>query len=115
MLMLNPAVVIRWKLFLATVVGILFAVFLGKEIGVGNYIYLTFEIGAILIAAVVSFSGGYFWVVAIASTFLGGQFPILHGQFTPFHIFVGVAVLRFLVTDVVLKRTKLTFGNRFDT
>ena len=112
--MLDPALVIRWKLLVAAVVGLLFAVFLGTEIGGGNYIYLTFELGAILIAAVASFSGGYFWVAAIASTFLGGQFPILQGQFTPFHIFVGVAVVRFVITDVVLKRTRVNFGSRFD-
>jgi hypothetical protein len=112
--MFNPALIDRFKIFLAVAIGLLLAVFLGKEIAVGNYINLSIEIGTLLIVALASFLGGYYWILTIASSFLAGTFPALQGNFTPFHFFVAVGVAKFLIADVVLKRTKLTMGSRFD-
>src|ERR1700751_3402653 len=112
--MLNPALLDRLKIFVAAGIGLLLAVILGCQVGNEDYIVLALECGTILVAVVAAFSGGYFWVLTIASSFLSGTFPILQGQFTPFHIFVGVGVVRFLVADVLLRRTKLTMGSRFD-
>lgn len=112
--MLNPALTDRLKIFVVVGIGLLLAVILGCQVGTGDYILLALECGTILIAVVAAFSGGFFWILAIASTFLSGTFPILQGQFTPFHIFVAIGVVKFLVADVVLRRTKLTLGSRFD-
>jgi hypothetical protein len=112
--MLNPALLDRLKIFVVAGIGLLLAVILGYQVGTEDYILLALECATILIAIIAAFSGGYFWVLTIASTFLSGTFPVLQGQFTPFHILVAVGVVKFLVGDVVLRRTKLTMGSRFD-
>ena len=99
--MLNPALTDRLKIVVVAGIGLLLAVILGCQVGTEDYILLALECGTILIAIVAAFSGSYFWVLAVASTFLGGSFPILQGNFTPFHIFVAVGVGKFLVADVV--------------
>lgn len=112
--MLNPALTDRLKIFVVAIVGLLVAVILGCQVGNEDYFLLALECAIILLAAVACFTGGFFWVLTIASSFLSGSFPVLGGQFTPFHIFVTVGVIKFLIADVVLLRTKLTMGSRFD-
>ena len=54
------------------------------------------------------------WVLTIASSFLGGTFPILRGQFTPFQILMAMGLVKFVFEDVILRRTRLKMPSRFD-
>ena len=58
--------------------------------------------------------GRFFWVVTIASSFLGGTFPILGGAFSPFQILTVMGVAKFIVEDVVMRRTRTMPKSRFD-
>src|SRR6267378_1710400 len=98
--MLNPAVAQKLLLFALCVAGLLLAVFLGTLI--------------VVVASVSLFSGGFFWVLTIASSFLSGTFPILGGSFTPFQILMAIGVAKFLLTDTVLKRTRIQWPARAD-
>src|SRR5689334_24609470 len=99
--MLNPLLTYRLKILIASVIGLFLAVILAWQVGNGDYIFLALECASILVVVLAFFSGGFFWVLTIASSFLAGSFPILGGQFTPFHIFVVVGVIKFLIADVV--------------
>jgi hypothetical protein len=112
--MLNPALLDRLEIFVVAGIGLLLAVILGFQVGTGDYFLLALEAAIIFLVVLAAFSGGFFWVLTVASTFLSGTFPILQGQFTPFHILVAAGVVKFLIADVVLRRTKLTMGSRFD-
>jgi hypothetical protein len=102
------------KPFLIGVVGLLFAVFLGCVIGAGDYTSLVIAT-VILIGLIVWFSvGQFFWVVTIASSFLGGTFPILGGMFSPFQILTLMGVAKFIVDDRIMKRTSPMPKRRFD-
>jgi hypothetical protein len=94
--------------------GLLFAIFVGWNIGTANYWQLI--LGAVVFggAFIAFFSGRFFWVLTIASSFLAGTFPILGGQFTPFQILMGVGVTKFFIEDIVLRRTRLKTGDKFD-
>lgn len=95
-------------------VGSLFAVFLGWVIGTESYVL--FVLGAVvLIGALMSFfMGQFFWVVTIASSFLGGTFPILGGAFSPFQILTLMGVAKFIVEDRIMRRTPTVPKSRFD-
>jgi len=110
----NPVFNQQLKVLAVGAAGLLLAIFLGNQIGSGDYSPLI--LGAVVLAAasIGFFSGRFFWVLTIASSFLGGTFPILGGSFTPFQILMGMGVAKFLVEDIVLKRTKINIGNRFD-
>ena len=110
----DPALAQKLKALLLCAMGLLVAVFLGSQIGHENYRPLLVGAVIIVVACVALFSGRFFWVLTIASSFLGGTFPILGGKFTPFQILMAIGVAKFLVGDVVLRRTKLRMGNRFD-
>jgi hypothetical protein len=109
----NPALNQQVKVLAVGAAGLLLAVFLGNQIGSENYADLI--LGAVVVVVSVAFfSGRFFWVLTIASSFLGGTFPILGGSFTPFQILMAIGVAKFLIEDVVLKRTRINVGNRFD-
>lgn len=112
--MLDPAIAQQMKLFAVCAIALLLAIFLGTEIGAEKYGDLL--LGAVIIAliAITVLTGRFYWVLVIASSFLGGTFPILGGQFTPFQILMAIGVAKFLVGDVVLRRTKLVLGQQFD-
>lgn len=110
----NPALSQKLKALLICSIGLLFAVFLGTQIGAENYGQLTLGTVVVVLACVSFFSGRFFWVLVIGSSFLGGTFPILGGQFTLFQILMVIGVAKFFVGDVVLRRTKIKFGTRFD-
>src|ERR1700736_1453897 len=112
--MLNPAVAQKLQLFAVCVGGLLLALFLGTEIGSSKYGPLLLGTVIVSVASVSLFSGRFFWVLTIASSFLGGTFPILGGQFTPFQILMAIGIAKFLFGDVVLKRTRIKVGSRFD-
>ena len=94
--------------------GLLLAVYLGNQIGSANYGELILGAVIIAVASIGLFSGRFFWVLTIASSSLAGTFPILGGSFTPFQILMGMGVAKFLIEDVVLRRTKINVGTRFD-
>src|ERR1051326_2219741 len=97
----------RLKGIMISAAGLLIAVFLGLQIGNYHYITLLFGAAAIACNCISLFSGDFFWVLTIASSFLSGTFPILGGSFTPFQILMAIGVGRFLVNDIVFKRKLL--------
>jgi O-antigen ligase len=110
----NIALAQRFKVLLLSAIGVLFAIVLGFNIGNENYWQLLLIFAVIVVASIGLFLGDSFWVLTIASSFLSGTFPILRGQFTPFQILMALGVVRFVVGDVILKRKRLNWGNRFD-
>src|ERR1700719_1561749 len=112
--MLNPAVAQKLQLFALCAIGLLVAVFLGTQIGEAKYGPLLLGALIVVVALVSLFSGGFFWVLTIASSFLGGMFPILRGSFTPFQIMMAIGVAKFVMTDMVLRRTRIQSPARFD-
>src|SRR5437667_11028910 len=112
--MFNPAVAQKIQLFVVCVAALLVAIFLGTRIGGEHYSELVLGAVIVLLASVSLLTGRFYWVLVIASSFLGGTFPILGVQFTPFQILMAIGVAKFFVGDVVLRRTRLKFGPRFD-
>jgi hypothetical protein len=112
--MTNPALGQQLKALALCGAGLLLAIFLGSQIGHENYGQLLLGAVIIAVAGVALFSGRFFWVLTIASSFLGGTFPILRAAFTPFQILMAIGVAKFLIGDVVLRRTRLKIGNRLD-
>ena len=110
----NLAISQQVKVFLLSAAGLLLAIYLGMQIGDANYGQLLLGAVVIIVAVVGFFSGRFFWVLTIASSFLGGTFPILGGSFTPFQILMAMGVAKFLIEDVVLRRIRINVGNRFD-
>ena len=113
--MQDPALSQQLKVLALCGAGLVLAIFLGSQIGHQNYGPLLLGAVVIFVACVALFSGRSFWVLTIASSFLGGTFPILQAAFTPFQILMAIGVAKFLIGDVVLRRTRLNLGNRFDT
>jgi|ERR1041385_1924516 len=112
--MTDPALGQQLKVLGLCGAGLVLAIFLGSQIGHENYGPLLLGAVIIVVACIALFSGRYFWVLTIASSFLTGTFPILGGAFTPFQILMAIGVVKFLIGDVVLRRTRLRIGNRFD-
>jgi hypothetical protein len=110
----NPALNQKVKVWGVVVGGLLLAIFLGNQIGSENYGELILGAVVIIVASIGLFMGRFFWVLTIASASLAGTFPILGGSFTPFQVLMGMGVAKFLIEDIVLKRTKLNVGTRFD-
>jgi hypothetical protein len=110
----NPALNQQLKVLSLCAIGLVLAIFLGAQIGGANYRQLFIGAVIIVVAGVALFSGRFFWVLTIASAFLGGTLPILGGKFTPFQILMVIGVAKFLLGDVVLRRTRINKGNRFD-
>jgi hypothetical protein len=110
----DPAVTQRFKALLLCATGLVVAIFLGWNIGSGDYWQLAFSAAAFGGVFIVFFSGRFFWVLTIASSFLTGAIPILGGQITPFEILMAVGIAKFFVEDIVLRRTRVKVGNRFD-
>src|SRR5256714_9138374 len=113
--MINPATAQRLKLFAVCAIGLFLAVFLGTQVGEAKYGQLLLGALVVVVASVSLFSGHFFWVLTIASSFLAGTFPVLGGAFTPFQILMAIGVAKFLVGDVVLKRVRIRAPARFDT
>ena len=103
----------KFKALLIGGVGLLLAIFLGSQIGASDYQPIIFGV-LIAIACVLWFSGPYFWLLAIASSFLAGTFPILREHFTPFHILMAMGLAKFVIGDVILQRIPLKKPSNFD-
>jgi hypothetical protein len=110
----NSVVGQQLRTLLLWAAGFLVAIFLGWNIGTANYAPLIFGSAIIAVVCLGLFSGPFFWVLTIASSFLGGTFPILGGSFTPFQLLMAMGVAKFVIEDVVLKRTRLQSGNKSD-
>src|SRR3984893_7374983 len=112
--MQDPALSQQLKVLALIGAGLLLAIFLGSQIGHQNYGPLLLGAVVIFVAGIALFSGRFFWVLTIASSFLGGTFPVLGGQFTPFQILMAIGVAKFFVGDVALRHTRLKVGPQFD-
>lgn len=110
----DPALTQKLKALLLCAGGLVFSVFLAWNVGSQNYKPLLLGTVISVVGCIALFSGRFFWVLAIASSFLSGTFPILGGAFTPFQILMSIGVVKFLIGDVVLRRTRLRIGNRVD-
>jgi hypothetical protein len=110
----DPAVTQRFKALLLCAAGLVVAIFLGWNIGSGDYRQLALNAAIFGGVFIVFLSGRFFWVLTIASSFLTGAIPILGGQITPFEILMAVGIAKFFVEDIVLRRTRFKVGNRFD-
>jgi hypothetical protein len=102
------------KGFLIIAACLLLAIFLGYIVGTEDYRALLIGVVLVIGCWLWFFSGRFFWVLTIASSFLGGTFPILQGQFTPFQILMALGLIKFLVEDVILRRTRLKTPHKFD-
>jgi O-antigen ligase/polysaccharide polymerase Wzy-like membrane protein len=111
---MNPASSQQIKSLLLAAAGLLVAIMIAAKVGASDYKPLLLGTVLIAVACFAIFSGRFFWVVTIASSYLAGTFPILGGSFTPFQILMAIGVAKFLVEDVVLRRTSLKLGDRFD-
>jgi hypothetical protein len=112
--MQDPALSQQLKVLALCGAGLLLAIFLGSQIGHENYRDLLLGAVIIFVAGIALFSGRSFWVLTVASSFLGGTFPLLGAKFTPFQILMAIGVAKFFVGDVVFRRTRLNLGNRLD-
>src|SRR6476659_6330368 len=92
------------KRLLIAAFGLLLAVLLGSLIGSSDYRPLLFGALALFGVAFWFGSGQWFWPITIASSYLGGTFPIMGGAFTPFQILMGIGVAKFFVEDVIMRR-----------
>ena len=90
------------------------AVFVGYAVGSAEYVSLVIGAVILALACLAIFVGRVFWVITIASSFLGGTFPILGGSFTPFQILIAIGVGKFVIEDIVLRRTRIKMPARFD-
>jgi O-antigen ligase len=110
----NRAIPPQLKALLLCGAGLLLAILAGWNIGSANYVSLMLAFATVGVGCIALFSGHFFWVLTIASSFLGGTFPILGGSFTPFQILMAVGVVRFFAEDIILRRAHFRLGKRFD-
>ena len=93
------------KSALIAALGMLVAVALGYALGTSKYEQIILGFVAVLGLVFWFASGSFLWVLAIASSFLSGTFPILGGSFNTFQILMIVGVAKFVLEDVVMRRT----------
>jgi hypothetical protein len=110
----NRAIPPQLKALLLCGAGLLLAILAGWNIGSANYEPIVLGVLIVLGLSLLVFTGPFFWVVTIASSFLSGTFPILGGAFTPFHILMLIGVAKFLIEDIVLRRARIKVGDGFD-
>jgi hypothetical protein len=86
------------------------AVYFGSEAASGNLrlpLMLTMAgVGLFLLFGIPQ----YLWVLAAASIFLPGSIPGLPIPFSPFEIFTGVLLVRFVVDQIIIRKRGITFG-----
>jgi O-Antigen ligase len=111
----DPALGQKLRILGLCVAGLVLAIFLGAQIGNSKYWPLLLGTVILIVLSLPLFSGHFFWVLTIASSFLEGTFPILGGSFTPFQILMAIGVAKFLITDVVLRHARIQKPARFDT
>lgn len=92
------------KALLVGFFGLIVALTAGLYIGSSDFKPLIYVVLAAIGLFIWFGTGQWFWPIAIASSYLGGTFPILGGSFTPFQILMAIGVAKFLVEDVILRR-----------
>ncbi len=102
------------KSALIAALGLLAAIFLGWIVGDGGYVQIVLGCFVILGIAFWFRVGRFFWVLAIATSFLAGTFPILGGSFNTFQIMMMLGVAKFVLEDVVLRRSSNPEIHRID-
>jgi O-Antigen ligase len=102
------------KIVSVVILGLLLAVWLGFGLGQSNYQPAMLASLFILLLLLWFGLGEMFWPVTVASSFLGGTFPILRGSFTPFQILMVIGVAKFFVEEVIFRRRTLARMKRFD-
>src|ERR1700736_5104681 len=105
--MTNPAIGAHVKALFLGSAGLLIAIFVGVKIGSSNYVPLILGAAIIALACIGLFSGSFLWLLAIGSLSLAGTFPILGGSFTPFQMLMAMGIAKFLIEEVVLRRTPI--------
>src|SRR4051794_39046723 len=110
----GPALGNQLKLLIIAAGSLAFAMFLGFAIGSADYAPLLFGAVAAATCFVWFASGRFFWVLTVASSFLGGTFPILGGSFTPFQIMLMMGVAKFVLEDVIIRRKSKLQIDRID-
>src|SRR5437870_5600166 len=110
----NPSLGAQFKALLVGAAGLLLAIFAGWDIGSENYDRIIWGALIVIALSIWLFMGRFFWVFTIASSFLGGMFPFLGGQFTPFQILMVIGVVKFVIEDVILKRSSRLSTAGFD-
>jgi hypothetical protein len=102
------------KIVLVVTLGLLLAVWLGLGVGESNY-HTVVLVSLFVFLGLLWFGlGEMFWPVTIASSFLGGTFPILRGSFTPFQILMAIGVTKFLVEEIIFRRRIMARTKRLD-
>lgn len=71
----------KLKILFVAVLGLSLALTLGYSVGQSNYTPVVIGLLALVLFVIWFGTGEYFWIFTIASSFLGGTFPILGGQF----------------------------------
>ncbi|MBA2434082.1 MAG: hypothetical protein H0V54_03170 [Chthoniobacterales bacterium] len=84
--------------------GLFLALVLGLYIGSSDYRPILLGVPAAVGLFLWFGTGQWFWPITLASSYLGGTFPILGGSFTPFQILIAIGVGKFMVEDVVMRR-----------
>jgi O-antigen ligase len=110
----NSAIPQRLKTLSLAGAGLLLAILIGLNIGNGDYVPLILGGAVVAVGCLALFTGRLYWVLTIASSFLGGTFPILGGSFTPFQVLIVIGIAKFLIEDVVFRRARLVKLERFD-
>jgi hypothetical protein len=96
------------KTMLVAFAGLILAVSIGVTIGFSNYTSVL--LGLVFVVSLFLWFGlgQWFWLLTIASSYLGGTFPILGGSFTPFQMLMALGVAKFFVDEIILRRKRLS-------
>lgn len=100
------------KRHLVAGIGLLLAIVLGCFIGSSDYrpiLLIAFAIAGVTLWFGL---GEWFWAITIASSYLAGTFPILGGSFNTFQILMAIGVGKFLIEEVVMRRTRFAKVDR---
>ncbi len=110
----NPLIARRLTMLSLSGGGLLLAIIVGMNIGNANYVPLILGSAVVAVACLALFTGRLYWVLTIASSFLGGTFPILGGSFTPFQILIAVGIIKFVIEDLIFRRVRWKRLERLD-
>ncbi|MBA3650729.1 MAG: O-antigen ligase family protein [Chthoniobacterales bacterium] len=100
------------KALLIGFIGLFLALVLGLYIGSSDYTPILLGVPAAVGLFLWFGTGQWFWPLVIASSYLGGTFPILGGSFTPFQILMAVGVGKFVVEEVIMRRASFAKVDR---
>lgn len=104
----------KLKSVMIATIGLLVAVLFGWMIGTADYQLLIFAILGLVGVVFWFWSGSFFWVIAVGSSYLSGTFPILGGSFNPFQILTAIGLVKFVTEDLVMRRRGTIKASRID-